>query len=54
MTTHLEYLRTQLALLEESPTNAGAADLIREEIKAEEAAQKPKTVKPKEPTEGAK
>lgn len=61
MTTHLEYLKTKLAMLEESPTNAGAAELVREEIKAEEKAQadaakraEPKSTKPKDqPKEGA-
>lgn len=50
MTSHLEYLKTKLAMLEESDTNAGAAALVRDEIKA----ATPKSTKPKDqPKEGA-
>jgi hypothetical protein len=56
LTTHLDYLKSLLAALEESPTNAGAADLLREQIAAEEPS-KPKPTKkaaaPAAPTEGA-
>lgn len=48
---HLDDLRERLAYLEQSDVLAGAADEVRAEIAAAEAAAKPKPSKPRKRTQ---